>query len=234
MRPALHFRWKTACASLPAGRLAVACAALLLHPGAWSQPAPAAGEQVYDFDVSLDQRVIGSHRFIVNRQADGATGVQSTASFDVRLLGIAAYRYRHEARERWQDGCLLTLEATTRDNGRALRVAGTRIENRFELKAPSSRALPGCVAAYAYWDRDLLLRQKSLLNPQTGRLDPLRVESLGSTTLQRERGDVPAERFRLHAAQGVIDLWYSPRGEWLQLESAVGSRRLVYRLREPG
>ncbi len=194
--------------------------------------APAPAQKVFDFDVNLDKRPIGTHRFIVSRQADGATSIQSDASFDVRFLGIAAYRYRHQATEQWQGDCLLAIKASTNDNGRSLLVSGLQRDGRFELEQPAAAALPTCPSAYAYWNRDLLLRQRALLNPQTGKLDALRVESLGRETLELKGQAIPAERYRLHAAQNVIELWYSLRGEWLRLESTTGSRRLIYRLRE--
>jgi hypothetical protein len=188
-------------------------------------------QQVFDFDVNLDKRPIGTHRFTVSREADGSTRIQSTASFDVRFLGIAAYRYRHQATEQWQGDCLAAIEASTNDNGRSLQVSGLRRDAGFQLQQPAATALPACVSAYAYWNRDLLLRQRALLNPQTGRLDALRVESMGRETLDVRGQAVPAERYRLHAAQNVIDLWYSLRGDWLRLESTTGSRRLIYRLK---
>lgn len=218
-------------------KLALASTVFWLLPVAGAQtPAPALpAERVYEFDVNLDKRPIGTHRFTVRRHDDGAASIQSTASFDVRLLGITAYRYRHQATERWTDDCLAQIDATTDDNGRRLQVSGLRREDRFQLEQPASTPLPVCLSAYAYWNRDLLLRQRSLLNPQTGRLDALRVEPLGRETLQVKGESVPADRFRLHAAQNTIDLWYSLRGDWLRLESLTGSRRLIYRLREsPG
>lgn len=190
-----------------------------------------AAERHYEFDVNLDKRPIGTHRFTVQHQPDGSARVQSTAVFNVRVLGIPAYRYQHQAAELWRDDCLAAIDATTQDNGRATRVQGLRNENRFHLELPVPRALPACVSAYAYWNRDLLLRQRALLNPQTGKLDEVRIEALGSQQVDVQGRSVSAERFRLHAAQYTIDLWYSPRGEWLRLESATGSRRLVYRLR---
>jgi hypothetical protein len=96
---------------------------------------------------------------------------------------------------------------------------------------PAAAKFPACVSAYAYWDRDLLLRQARLLNPQTGKLDAARMESLGRETLALHGQSVLADRYQLLAAQNTIDLWYSPHGEWLQLESTTGSRRLIYRLR---
>jgi Family of unknown function (DUF6134) len=215
-------------------KLTLASAALWLLPVAQAQtPVPALPtERVYEFDVNLDKRPIGTHRFTVRQRDDGTASIQSTASFDVRLLGITAYRYRHQATERWTDGCLAAIEATTDDNGRRLQVNGLQREDRFQLEQPASTPLPACLAAYAYWNRDLLLRQRALLNPQTGRLDSLRVEPLGRETLQVKGEAMQADRYRLHAAQNTIDLWYSLRGDWLRLESLTGSRRLIYRLRE--
>jgi len=218
----------------PLRSVALTSIAFWLTSAAQAQaPAPAAAwQQVLDFDVNLDKRPIGTHRFIVSRQADGATRIQSDARFDVRFLGIAAYRYRHQATEQWQGDCLSAIDATTQDNGRNLHVSGLQRDGRFQLQQPAATAMPACLSAYAYWNRDLLLRQRALLNPQTGKLDALRVESLGQETLELRGRAMIAERYRLHAAQNVIELWYSPRGDWLRLESTTGSRRLVYRLRE--
>lgn len=190
-----------------------------------------AADRHYDFDVMLDKRPIGTHRFTVQRNADGSARIQSTADFNVKLLGISAYRYHHHAAEQWRGDCLAAIEATTRANGRVTRVKGLRHEDRFHLDQPAPVVLPGCVSAYAYWNRDLLLRQRALLNPQTGKLDEVRVESLGTQPIDVRGQRLTAEHYRLHAAEYTIDLWYSPRGEWLQLETTTGSRRLVYRLR---
>ena len=136
-------------------------------------------------------------------------------------------------RRQWRGDCLAAIDATTQDNGRSLRVKGLVTGNRFQLEQPAATQLPACVSAYAYWNRDLLLRQRALLNPQTGKLDDVRIESLGQQQIELHGQRVAAERYRLHAAEYVIDLWYSLRGDWLQLESSTGSRRLIYRLRNP-
>jgi hypothetical protein len=194
--------------------------------------APArAADRHYEFDVNLDKRPIGTHRFTVQRHADGTARILSTANFSVKLLGISAYRYHHHAAEQWQGDCLAAIDATTQDNGRSTRVKGLGHGDRFHLEKPAPGALPGCISAYAYWNRDLLLRQRALLNPQTGKLDEVRIESLGPQQIDVQGRRVAAEHFRLHSEKYTIDLWYSPRGEWLQLESSAGSRRLIYRLR---
>ena len=89
-------------------------------------------------------------------------------------------------------------------------------------------ARDGCVVSYAYWDPERLLRQRELLNPQTGQFDPAKIESLGEETIAVRGAQVRADRYRLHGGKLVIDLWYSKSGEWLQLDSTTTSKRQLH------
>ncbi|MEO6184756.1 MAG: DUF6134 family protein [Steroidobacteraceae bacterium] len=198
---------------------------------------PAAGAMadatVLDFDVFLDQKPIGGHRFEIRSDDAGGTQVESKADFEVRLLGIRAYRYRHRNSEQWQSGCLRSIESTTDDNGRQVAVAGRASERAFRLVRPESRAVQtDCVMSYAYWDPARLLQRRELLNPQTGGIDLVRFELLGEETIQVRGVPVRATHRRLRGEKLSIDLWYSASGEWLQLTSTTDSKRLLhYRLR---
>ena len=198
--------------------------------------AATATERRFAFDVFLDSRPLGSHRFTIHGAPEAEATVESEARFDVRILGIDVYRYRHRATERWAEGCLVALDADTLDNGRELRVVAALQGATLHIEQPAARPpLPACTPGYAYWDRDLLLRQRVLLNPQTGTADPVSFELLGRMPLTVGNRRLEAEQYRLHSPGHTIDLWYSPDGEWLQLESTVESgRRLVYRRRDAG
>ena len=185
-----------------------------------------------EFDVQLDGKPIGTHRFELSVSGDGAQRIESEAEFRYQLLGIPFYRYRHRATEHWVDGCLQRIEASTDDNGNQLRVRGDVRAGRFLLEHPApvqSRA--DCVSAYAYWNRDRLLAQRELLNPQTGRFDAVRFETLGVEERQVRGARQPAERIRLLGDNLQIDLWYSLEGEWLELQSKVESGRTLRYLR---
>ena len=191
----------------------------------------AASESRLDFEVFLDDRPIGTHRFDIQRAADGTSSVSSVAVFDVRILGIKFYGYRHQAVERWAQGCLVQIEATTNDNGRQLQVSGRQNGGSFQLQQGAVR--DDCVSSYAYWDPERLLLQRELLNPQTGMFDQVQFESLGEETLLRHGAAVRANRYRLRSGKLAIELWYSLSGEWLQLDSTDSSnRQLRYRLPE--
>jgi hypothetical protein len=177
----------------------------------------AAADNHFQFDVLLDKRRVGSHTFDIQRAADGTQQVSSLAAFDVKIIGVPAYRYHHQANEKWARGCLVQIESMTNENGR--RSAVSR-----ELRG-------GCVSSYAYWDPERLLQQHELLNPQTGQMDAVKFEAMGEETLQVRGESRRANHYRLRGPKLVIDLWYSKQGEWLQLDSTTdSSRRLHYRL----
>lgn len=156
------------------------------------------------FVVLLDGTPVGSHRYEV-REEGGERRVTSSARFDVKLLGFTIYRYVHDAAEQWRGDCLTQLTSRTEDGGERLEVGPL---------APQ-----GCVMSFAYWN-PLILKQRELLNAQTGRLEKISVTALGEG------------RYRITGTKNPIELLYSPQGEWIGLESTLaGGRRLRYELR---
>jgi len=165
----------------------------------------------WSFEVSLDDRRIGEHRFVL-RENDDARALTSEASFRVRLLFFDAYRYSHRSEELWRGDCLQRIDARTDANGQ-----------RTEVNIEPSDA---CVQTFAYWN-PVILQARTLLNPQTGEYVPVRVMKLGTEVLAGRT----AERFRLVGSGREplqIDLWYAA-SDWLALESLTPEgRKLRY------
>lgn len=197
------------------GRLATGLLALAL-------PFVASAQQVWSFEASLDGKPIGQHVFTLEGQDGAARSLRSEARFDVKLLGITVYRYRHQAQERWQGDCLKSLTADTDDNGDKLAV---RLE-------PGDPLLAGCAMSFAYWNR-AILRQRELLNAQTGKLEPVRIAALDEGRVEVRGRGVAARRWRVSGPEQPIDLWYAVAdGEWLGLDAQVrGGKKLSYRLK---
>jgi len=189
-----------------------------------------AAEQTLMFDVFLDGKKIGYHRFEIEGPRKNAA-VRSEAKFDVKFLFVTAFSYRHTAEENWTGGCLDELEARTDSNGKELSVVGERTNNAFVIETGDSEAeLPECVMSFAYWNPGFL-DQSRLLNPQTGEYLEVEVEELGADVVRLDGRDIPARSVRITARQMDITLWYSENAEWLALESvAKGGRILRYEL----
>ena len=183
----------------------------------------------WNFRVTLDGREIGSHRYVLEPGGQG-TVLRSQADFDVRFLFVTAYRYDHEAVERWQDGCLRALESRTDTNGEVIAVNAVAGSGGLAVARPEGRDVhSGCVRSFAYWDRQLLESDR-LLNSQTGELVPVQVTLQGQERV-RVRGDERvASRYRISGPDLQIDVWYAD-GDWVGLEALTdGGRLLRYEL----
>jgi hypothetical protein len=212
----------------PAAVLALA----LMVPA--SLPALAAQPQAWNFRVFLDDAEIGKHRFTL-REANGERVLNSEARFTVKIAFITAYRYVHDAEERWRGNCLAGLTARTNDDGKknavdAVLEAAPGGERLVVTDGSQRAVLDGCAMTFAYWNPQML-KQARLLNAQTGETTPVKITPLGEETIAVRGAPVLARRYQLSGPPQPIDLWYSATGDWLGLESTVGGgRRLRYRL----
>ena len=186
----------------------------------------------WDFDVYLDDSMIGSHLFEVNDIGAGISEVSSNANFDVKVLFVNVFRYRHETSEVWNDGCLAEIASSTKANGKDFAIKGKRTEQGFVLEdGETTQQLDGCVMTFAYWNPEFL-QQQQLLDPQTGKYVDVDVEQLESAPIEVDGKTVDANRFRVKANKIEVTVWYAPgSAEWLRLDSpAKGGRTLSYRL----
>ena len=185
----------------------------------------------WNFDVFLNDKKVGKHSFKVSENG-GEKQVESEASFKYTVLWIPAYRYQHTAEERWEDQCLVEIDAKTNANGERLEVRGQHTGSAFRLvNGDDTRAeLPECVMTFAYWNPEFL-EQSQLLNPQTGEFVEVLVEEVGTDTLEVRGEPVDARRYRLTANEIDLTLWYSSNDQWLGLESvAKGGHIIRYEL----
>jgi len=116
-----------------------------------SSAAGAGPSRALRFDVFLDDREIGDHRFEL-RDVDGGVHVASTANFRVKAWILTAFRYEHESVERWQGGCLRLIESRTDSNGKRSTVSGSGEGEIFRVRSGDrDDTLEGCIRTFAYW-----------------------------------------------------------------------------------
>lgn len=205
---------------------AIALGAGLLASSTRRWDDPRAASRSWHFDVLLDGKSIGRHDFTVE---DGANSIDviGHARFDVRFAGFVVYQYEHWDHEGWSDGCLSRIDARTNDAGRTSRVQGELSGATFAPRSDgASSALPRCVHAYAYWNLQLL-RQQHLLNPQTGTFDPVHLEELGVEAVRLSGRAERGMHYALERPSFRIELWYSPTGDWLALQTRTRQGRLM-------
>lgn len=185
----------------------------------------------WEFRVLLNGRDVGRHRFMVERQGDRET-VTIDADFDVKLLGISVYEYKHRNVEVWSQDCLDAMKTTTDDGGDSYSVYAVRVQAGLRVIANGrENLLPGCVMSFAYWNPDFL-SQARLLNAQTGEYVRVSSRPVGEESIELPNGrTVKANRYRVSVeGTGDIDLWYQDNRRWVRLKSLVKGADLIYEL----
>ena len=192
-----------------------------------------ASTQNYQFTVYLDGKEIGQHAFEFDRSPAENAGYQliSDARYQVKILFVTVYEYRHRSLENWRDGCVEQIKSATSDNGDDFVVTGQRFEDGLAIEVNGDQEIntPGCVRTFAYWDRELL-RTDRLLNSQTGELEAIDLNDVGRTPLPWD-GKREARTVELKSESGLIRLWYGEDDRWLGLSSRLENGRVLeYRL----
>jgi Family of unknown function (DUF6134) len=202
--------------------------------------AAAAQTQSWNFEVFLDDSPIGHHHYTLRSSGDGAEReLKIEARFNVKFLFINAYRYAHDASERWRGNCLAALTARTDDNGAKSEVdtesQGAQLSTVTSIALPAAtrarQPVDGCLMGFAYWNPEML-RQSRLLNAQTGKIETVTITALGEEKISVRGTPTPATRYRVSGTKHPIDLWYGADRAWVALQSTLESgRRLRYQLK---
>ena len=184
----------------------------------------------WDFDVSMDGKVIGTHSFMLEAQ-DGKQLLKSDAKFNVKFLSVTVFRYHHTANEVWENDCLQKLDAKTEENSKVTQVNGLQEKQNFKVTAQKPLQIASeCVMTFAYWNPKIL-QQKKLLNPQTGDYLAANISSLGKQTISVRGQPVNADHYKIDTTKFKIDIWYSVEGDWLALQSLTPDGRIDYALK---
>lgn len=188
----------------------------------------------WNFDVYLDKTRIGQHTFRLSETNE----LVSQAKFNVKILFINAYQYKHDAVEQWKEGCLKRLDSSTLENDVMTKVSGKSGEGQFVVDdGKAKQVLPNCPMTFAYWNQNIV-KQTKLLNPQNAEWLDTRIVELGRETLDVKGNQVEALRYKLNAslagkAKLNIDLWYRvDNQEWVALKSITPEGYTInYKLR---
>lgn len=184
----------------------------------------------WQFEVLLDEKKIGYHDFIVSED-DGKQTVSTEAKFNVKLLFVNVFSYRHQNEEIWRDSCLSSINAETAANGKDFVVRGQATGGEFRIRTESTEnKLPSCIMTFAYWNPEFLKADK-LLNSQSGDYENVTITKEGEEQLQVNDQYIAAIRYSVNGAAAPITLWYATADHrWLALESVVkGGRVLRYK-----
>ena len=99
-----------------------------------------AGE--YTFAILRDGAPVGMHRVVFDRDG-GRIEIQEATAIEVRLAVIPVYSFEHEARQIWENGRAVRIDATTNDNGKELDITVRPSGRGYARPSPCAAACAG-------------------------------------------------------------------------------------------
>ena len=204
-------------------------AALLTLGASIMEPAQADTDttQTWFFDVKIDGKDVGYHKFTANRDEDGFD-VRAEAEFRYKIFGVTVFSYEHEVTEQYDPNmCLQRIASETKTNGDVQRLQGSSKADNFVLMTDTQSVVEeSCLITFAYWSPSLLSRQQ-LLNGQTGDIVEISVAQITPPG-----GGLSSSAYTLTGEMIDITLGYDTQGDWQTLESTLGNGRVLsYHLR---
>lgn len=166
-----------------------------------------------DFKVFLNDREVGSHSFILQQQGEKLL-VSSTMSLDFTVLMFKKIKYRHQANEVWEAGCLRSLNSQTQKQGKNISVSAITDATGLVVEyKDGSQTIQGCARGFAYWD-PRLLDADYLLNAESGQYLPVEI----SSTVSAQDN---ITHMLIAGSKVDVRLQYDAAGNWLSLESKL-------------
>jgi hypothetical protein len=161
------------------------------------------------FSVVWKGDPIGTQSLSVTRSGS-ALDVAVDIDIAVKVLGVTAYSYKMQNRERWEGDTLISMSASTRDGGKKSFAKANRKSGKLMVNGSGfSGEVPGDAVTTTYWS-PAFLKRGDWISSQTGKLLKVKSSAAGKETLKLKGGAINASRYRVRGSGGfAVDLFYA-------------------------
>ncbi len=175
---------------------------------------PAAAETTR-FAVTRDGDRIGTSTIEIDRSRDDVT-VRTMTDLTVNVLFFTAYRFKQMTTERWSNGHLVNLTATTDNNGTRHKVAVRSSDDQLQLTVDGKTSgLDNDIVPSTLWNPQFL-RHSVMLDVGDGKVMPVSVIDNGTDTISLGGNEVQAHHYTIKARYSE-DVWYNDRGRLVRV-----------------
>src|SRR5262252_3227088 len=139
---------------------------------------------------------IGSYSNTVEPSRDGIT-VETRVHFEVSMLGVRMYREEAERTERWQGNRLVSFHGVTDKGKGPAEVKGEARGNSFVISSPQGTiTAPWSVHPANPWSSSFL-HSNTMMRPDSGKLEQVRVGSGQETAVKIDNANIPAVKYEV-------------------------------------
>ena len=188
----------------------LSAAAGVIAAGAWSGPAAAQSRQmVYKVEHST-YGDIGTYSNVVTTSGETTT-VKTNVHLAVKVLGVVMHREDDERTEEWKNNRLVSFHGVTDKNGNTVVVNGEAKDNQFIITTPSGTyAAPASVHPANPWSA-AALQSTTMMQVDTGKVDPVKVLGGKDTTVDVNGAKVPVREYQVDGAK-KSKIWIDKQG----------------------
>jgi hypothetical protein len=165
-----------------------------------------------DFSISVDGKPAGNSQFTISRQTDGSFHVTTQAA--VRISGVLfKYEFTAQTSELWKEGRLVTLNASTNDNGKRVELKASAMgpSLRVQVNNQPDRPARADVWTNSFWklaDAKYHNKEIPVLEEDTGKEFTGRLVYIGTESLTVANQKQDCYHFQLTGGAYPVDLWF--------------------------
>jgi len=139
---------------------------------------------------------IGTYSNLIQTSGDTTT-VTTTVHLVVKVLGIVMHREDDQRTEQWKNNRLVAFHGVTDKNGDKIVVNGRARDDSFIITTPSGTyAAPASVHPANPWSA-ASLQSTTMMQVDTGKVDPVKVRGGGETTVDINGSKVAAREYEI-------------------------------------
>ena len=160
---------------------------------------------------------IGTYSNAVEK-AGNLTTVTTEGHILVSVLGVVLYRQEISRQERWNADRLVSFHGVTTVNGKSVELTGSAEGDRFVLMSPDGPIVaPASVRVANPWSADVL-RGDTLLTPDRGRIENVRVKTTEDTSLAINGRATRTKHYEINRLDGTkrYEVWLDDQGTPVQ------------------
>ena len=177
-------------------------------------PIAAYGEQIV-FDVYRKGSQVGTHELTFRR--DGGDIIAETRfEVSIKVLIVPVYSYLYTSTERWRDGKLVALNASTDDNGDLSTLSVKRENGALRLSGSGGEyTAPDGLYPTTHWNSGVK-GSTQVINTITGKINDVELQRRDTAPVSTKHGEITATHY---AYQGDLttEVWYDDSGKWVKM-----------------
>jgi Domain of unknown function (DUF6134) len=173
---------------------------------------------------------IGEHRVAFRMDGDRLV-VNTHIDIAVSFLFFTVFRLKHDAREIWQSGRLISVTSTTDRDGTHLQVSGNAVGDGFRIVGENGPFLAAAhlLTSNSLWD-SRIVHERRLIDVQYGGEVGLVAKLLGDEQVATPQGRVRASRYQIVTPYYAGSVFYDGQQRWVKALIELKGETIEYAL----